>query len=62
MANDLRKMLCRKRLVKFGDGNFDDLAGPLGRDAVQVGHILKPATVAIAVKVELGGQKIAFPR
>ncbi len=60
MANDLDKKLRRKDLMKFGYGGFDNLAGPLGRDAVQAGHILEPATLAAVAKVELGGHKIAF--
>ncbi len=52
--------LRRTRLVELGDGGFDNLAGPLGRDAVLVCHILQPATVAAVAKVELGGHKIAL--
>ncbi len=53
--------LGRKLLVELVDGGFDDLAGPLGGDAVQVGHIQQPARVAAVTKVELGGHKIALP-
>ena len=48
-------------IAQLGDSGFDDLAGPLGRDAVQVGHILQSVTVAAVAKVELGGHEIALP-
>ena len=40
-----QEVLRRKRLVEFVDGGFDNLAGPLGHDAVTAGHVLQLATL-----------------
>ncbi len=32
--------------MEFVEGGFDNLAGPLGRDAVTAGHVLQLATLA----------------
>ncbi len=46
--------------MKLVEGGFDDLTGPLGRDAVTACHVLQLATFAGGADAELGVYKIAI--
>ncbi len=52
--------LGRDCLLELVEGGFDDLAGPLGRDAVTSGHVLQLATLAGGADAELGVHKVAI--